>query len=89
MLQSTLRTPRRRCPPAIGVGLGCWGCRSPSPASPAAQERAAAVRGLNGRGWRGGPGPRLCGASSRVAVSGVGIPKGGRGVVGSQLVGRG
>lgn len=40
-------------------GLEVLGCRSPSPAGPGAQERTAAVRGLNGRGWRGGPGPRL------------------------------
>lgn len=32
--------------------------------------------------------PPLCGASSGVAVSGVGIPKGARGVVESQLVAR-
>ena len=37
----------------------CLGRGAPSPAGRAVRDGAVAVKGLNGRGWRGGPGPRL------------------------------
>lgn len=49
-------------PPSSHLGgfrvLGMQVSQASWPSS-AGAERAAAVRGLNGRGWRGGPGPRL------------------------------
>lgn len=49
---------------------------SPSPAGRAVQDGAAAVRGLNGRGWRGGPGPRLSAEHPLgMALLGVGTPR--------------
>lgn len=70
--------PPHSCP--IG-GLGhARGRGSPSPTGQALRNGAVAMKGLNGRGWRGGPGPRLSAEHHlEMALLRVARLKGGRG----------